>query len=316
MGTLRAGLIQIAPVFMNKTGTIKKMLEYANMAGSKGCGLAIFSEALLPGYPFWTEHTDGARFESPLQKECFRIYYQNAVDIAAGDLDPFRTTARDHSMAMYIGCIEKTVERGTSLFCSLVYIDQSGEIRSVHRKLVPTYEERLFWSHGDGHGLQVHQLDEFRIGGLNCWENWMPGARMALYGQGETIHVSVWPGNVRNVDQIVPFIGREGRCYSLAVCGLFRNEDIPEDFPGADKLREAGNMLANGGTCAAGPDGQWILPPQANEENVFVIELTHAEVLKERHNFDPAGHYSRPDVMKLYVNRERQSGLSNESFST
>ena len=114
---------------------------------------------------------------------------QESVDIEAGDLDSICAVAKENNIAVYLGTIEKASDRGGhSLYCSLVYIDQSGVIQSVHRKLQPTYEERLVWSPGDGNGLRVHQLEEFTVGGLNCWENWMPLSRTALYGQGENLH--------------------------------------------------------------------------------------------------------------------------------
>ncbi|MEJ2003988.1 MAG: carbon-nitrogen hydrolase family protein [Cyclobacteriaceae bacterium] len=313
---LRAGLVQMAPIWLNKESTISKMLSFIDEAAGDGCKITAFSEALLPGYPFWIEHTDGAKFESDLQKEYFRIYYANAVDINAGDLDVFREKAREHSMGLYLGCIEKPADRGRSLYCSLVYISDRGLIESVHRKLVPTYEERLVWSPGDGHGLKVHDLHGFRVGGLNCWENWMPGARMALYGQGEDVHLSVWPGNEHNVEQIVPFIGKELRGYAIGVCGLFRKEDIPDELPESQRIKDASIANAKGGTCCAGPDGQWLLPPQTGTEGLFTVELSLENIIRERHNFDPAGHYSRPDVLKLHVDRGRQSSLSDDSFST
>jgi nitrilase len=310
---LQVGLVQMAPVLLDKQGTMEKMLHFIEKAGKNECRLVVFSEALLPGYPFWIEHTDGARFESDLQKEYYQLYYHNAVDIDNGDLQPFCDKAIEYNMAMYIGCIEKPKERGRSLYCSLVYISEFGKVVSVHRKLVPTYEERLFWSPGDGHGLQVHALDDFRVGGLNCWENWMVGARMALYSQGEDVHISVWPGNVHNVEQLVPFIGKELRGYSIGVCGIFRQEDIPADIPAADKLKAVIDPLALGGTCVAGPDGNWVLPPQ-KDEGLFTVQLDLSHIVRERHNFDPAGHYSRPDVLRINVNRERQSSV--EPFST
>jgi nitrilase len=314
--SLKVGLIQMAPVWLNKSATIEKMSTSIDEAASKDCGLVVFSEALLPGYPFWVEHTNGARFESDMQKEYFELYYKNAVDIENGDLEIFCKQAAEHGIGLYIGCIEKPRERGRSLYCSLVYINSEGSIGSVHRKLVPTYEERLVWSPGDGHGLQVHQIGDFSIGALNCWENWITGARMSLYGQGEDVHISVWPGNLHNVEQIVPFIGKELRGYSIGVCGLFRKEDVPENYAGSERIKDAAKVIAAGGTCVAGPDGKWILEPQLNSEGLFVIDLNADKIIRERHNFDPAGHYSRPDVLKLYVNRERQSSVSDESFST
>lgn len=214
-------------------------------------------------------------------------------------------------MAVVLGCIERASDRGGhSLYAALVYIDPKGVIRSVHRKLMPTYEERLTWSPGDGHGLRVHTLGSFTVGGLNCWENWMPLARAALYGQGEDLHIAIWPGGVHNTLDITRFIALEARSYVMSASGLMRKTDFPPETPHLEAiLRECPDMLANGGSCIAGPDGEWVVEPVVDEETLIVATLDHQTVLKERQNFDPAGHYSRPDVTQLTVNRQRQTTL-------
>jgi nitrilase len=229
---LTVGLAQIAPVWLNRERTLNKILEFAHAAAEAGCRLVAFGEGILPGYPFWIERTDGARFNSPLQKEIHAHYLANAVQIEAGHLDPVRRMAKDREMAVMLGCIERPADRGGhSVYASLVYIDAQGAIQSVHRKLMPTYEERLTWAAGDGHGLRTHPLGSFTVGGLNCWENWLPLARAALYGQGEDLHVAVWPGGVGNTKDITRFMAIEGRSYVLSVSGLMRVSDIPADTP-------------------------------------------------------------------------------------
>ena len=236
-------------------------------------------------------------------------YMDQSVCIEEGHLDPLCEVAKKNGIAIYLGTIERPHDRGGhSLYCSMVYIDQAGEIKSVHRKLMPTYEERLSWSPGDGNGLVTHSLPPFRVGGLNCWENWMPMARAAMYAQGEDLHVSIWPGNKRNTERLIPMIAMESRSYVVGVSGLFRPEDIPDDFPYAELMRKnTTESLANGGTCLAAPDGSWIVEPFVDKEDLVVATIDHQKVREERQNFDPSGHYSRPDVLKLHVNRERQS---------
>jgi nitrilase len=211
-----------------------------------------------------------------------------------------------------LGCIERPLDRGGhSLYASLVYVVPTGEIASVHRKLMPTYEERLAWSPGDGHGLRVHALGAFRVGALNCWENWMPLARAALYGQGEDLHVAIWPGSVRNTQDITRFIALEARSYVLSVSGLLRAVDVPLATPQHELLRtKLPDVMANGGSCLAGPDGEWVIAPVVEQEALLVATLDHKRVREERQNFDPAGHYARPDVLQLTVNRRRQSTIS------
>ena len=303
------GVAQIAPVWLQRDATLAKIDARIRDAAAQGCGLVAFGEALVPGYPFWVERTDGARFESPLQKELYRHYVQQSVCIEAGDLDGVRTAARENAIAVYLGVMERAPDRGGhSLYASMIYIESSGAIGSVHRKLVPTYEERLVWAMGDGHGLRTHKLGPFTVGGLNCWENWLPLARAALYAQGEDLHVAIWPGSLRNTEDVTRFIAREGRSFVVSVSGLMRRSDIPDDLPRAAMLRDAADeVMANGGSCIAAPNGEWLLEPEVDVESLRIAELDHRRVLEERQNMDVAGHYSRPDVTRLHVDRRRQS---------
>ena len=308
---LRVGFAQLAPVWLRRAATTEKMLHYVQQAAQQECQLLCFGETLLPGYPFWLDFTDGARFNSPVQKALHAHYLEEAVQIERGDLAPFSTAARNYGMALVLGVVERPADRGGhSVYCSLVYISPDGAIRNVHRKLQPTYEERLCWSPGDGHGLRTFPLGKFTLGGLNCWENWMPLPRAALYGLGEDLHIAIWPGNKRNTEILTRFLAREGRSYVISVSGLMRAADIPEDLPNSALLREnAPDWMADGGSCIAQPDGSWLIEPITEEECLRVVTIDHARVREERQNFDPAGHYSRPDVTQLSVNRERQSTI-------
>jgi nitrilase len=305
---LTIALAQIAPVWLNKKATIHKIESAIGEAAAQKAQLVCFGETLLPGYPFWLELTDGARFNAPRQKELFAYYLKEAVTIAAGDLDSICRMAKQFSIAIYLGCAENGTDRGAhSIYCSLVYISQEGKIESVHRKLMPTYEERLAWSIGDGNGLKVHRLDGFTLGGLNCWENWMPLARTALYAQGENLHVAVWPGSVRNTIDLTRHIALENRMYVVSVSGLMRKTDITDNIPSHELMKkEAGDFLADGGSCIAAPDGSWLVAPIASKEIVITATIDLNEVRKERQNFDPSGHYARPDVFELIVNTKRQ----------
>ncbi len=314
---LTIGLAQIAPVWLDRERTLRKVSSYVEQAADRQCHLVVFGEALVPGYPFWLELTDGARFNSPLQKRIFAEYAAQAVQPEAGHLDGIRETAARRRIAIYLGCVERAADRGGhSLYCSLVFIDSGGEIRSVHRKLMPTYEERLVWSTGDGHGLRTHPLRAFHAGGLSCWENWMPLARAAFYAQGEDLHIAVWPGNIHNTRDITRFIALESRSYVVSVSGLLRREDIgvgtgldtDVHSTWCEKMVAASpELLAGGGSCVAGPDGEWLVSPTEPVEKLFVTTIDHRRVLEERQNFDPSGHYARADVTRLEVNRKRQS---------
>jgi nitrilase len=309
---LRVGLAQMAPVWLDRGKTLAKASARIGEAAGQGCGLVAFGEALVPGYPFWIAHTDGARFDATLQKEMHAHYMDQAVSIEAGHLEDICTTAAGNGIAVVLGCIERPLDRGGhSLYCSLVYVTPRGQIATVHRKLMPTYEERLAWSPGDGHGLRVQPLPPFTVGCLNCWENWMPLPRAALYAMGEDLHVALWPGGDHNTRDITRFIARESRAYVLSVSGLMRRKDMAGGIPHHAALRERlPETMANGGSCLAGPDGAWVIEPVVDREDLLVADIDHRRVREERQNFDPAGHYARPDVTRLTVDRKRQSTLT------
>ncbi|WP_289037174.1 carbon-nitrogen hydrolase family protein [uncultured Zobellia sp.] len=306
---LRVALAQISPVWLDKAATLKKIEATLREAANEKAELVVFGEALLPGYPFWLALTDGAAWDTKVNKELHAHYTRNSVQIEIGELDSVCLLAKEHKIAVYLGIIERAQNRGGhSLYCSLVYIDAAGEIKSVHRKLQPTYDERLTWAPGDGNGLQVHPLKQFTVGGLNCWENWMPLPRTALYGQGENLHIAVWPGSDHNTKDITRFIARESRSFVISVSSLMKRSDFPETTPHLQEiLKKAPEVMANGGSCIAGPDGEWLLEPVLDREGLLYHDLDFNRVYEERQNFDPVGHYSRPDITKLSVNRERQS---------
>jgi nitrilase len=311
---LKVALAQIAPVWLDKAATLSKVKQSIREAGDQGCELIVFGEGLIPGYPWWLSITHASAWDDRIQKEIHAHYARNAVQIEKGDLQEIQDLAKKLNIAVYLGIIERPQDRGGhSLYCSLVYINAKGEICSVHRKLQPTFDERLSWSPGDGHGLRVHQLKEFTIGGLNCWENWMPLARTALYGLGENLHIAVWPGAVRNTENITRMIAQESRSFVISVSSLMRKNDFPTNTPHLDYILEnCPDVLANGGSCISGPDGKWILEPVADQEGLLIQTIDFNRVLEERQNFDPVGHYSRPDVLRLHVNHERQSSVDFE----
>ena len=308
---LRVAIGQIAPVWLDRDATLERVIQTIDQAAVSGAELVAFGECLVPGYPFWVERTDGARFDSRLQKDLFARYVDQAVVIEEGHLAAVCEAARRNAIVVILGILERPPERGESVYASAVSIASSGAIVAVQRKLVPTYEERLVWAAGDGHGLRTHRVGRFTVGTLNCWENWMPMARSALQAQGEDLHVAIWPGNPRNTRDITRFMAIEGRSYVLSAAGLMRRHDLSDQLPHSAALKRAASDMpwADGGSCLAGPDGRWLIEP-SSEAGVLIAEIDPAEVARARHNFDPVGHYSRPDVFELRVNRKRQQMAS------
>ncbi len=312
MTSLKLALPQLYPVWLDRAGGLRQVVETIQKAAKEKAELIVFSEGFVPGYPFWLDQTGGANFDNPVQKAIFSHYSDQAVTIEDGHLNEVCAALKAAKMACYLGIIERPRSiTGHSLYCSFVYIDKSGTIQSVHRKLRPTFDERLVWSPGDGNGLVTHKLENFTVGGLNCWENWMPLARAALYGQGEDLHIACWPGSDRNTTDITPFLAKEGRSYCVSVSALMHKDRVGDHIPHADYIRECLTEIpSNGGSCVAAPDGSWVLPPLLHEEGIRYAELDPARVREERQNFDPAGHYSRPDVTQLSIDRRRQSTIN------
>jgi nitrilase len=304
---MRVAAAQIAPVFLDREATLGRMLARIEEAATKGVRLLAFPETILPGYPAWLSPGGGARFDDPVLKDAYARYLEAAVEIPGPEIEALAAAARRHDMFVYAGVAERGTTQGRgSVFASLVAIDPEAGVVSVHRKLVPTYEERLAWAAGDGHGLRVHRFAGVRVGGLNCWENWMPLARTALYGQGEELHVSVWPGSVGLTGDISRFTAREGRVFVLAAGGVLRAGDVPADFPLRDALLAGRDTVYEGGSVVVDPRGEILAGPLAGEEGLLVADLDLARLREERQNFDPAGHYSRPDVFSFVVDRSRR----------
>lgn len=304
---MRVACVQDAPVFLDREATTARIVEWIGRAAAAGARLVAFGEALLPGYPFWLSLTDGARFDDAGQKDAYRAYLDAAVRLDGPELGRIAEAAHEHDLFVVLGIVERGVGPGSGLlYCTAVSIDSTRGIVGAHRKLVPTYEERLVWAPGDGHGLRTHALDGARIGVLNCWENWMPQARHALYADGIDVHVALWPGSTRNTRDITRFVALEGRVFVLSAASVLERRDVPDGFPLADRLPVDG-VFHDGGTAIARPDGQWLVAPVARERTLVVADLDLAAVARERQNFDCTGHYGRPDVFHVDVDRQRRA---------
>ncbi len=308
---LKVGIIQASPVFMDIGASLKKAVQLIEEAAKEGAALVAFGETWLPGYPAWLDYCPGAAlWNHQPSKEVFARLRQNSVIVPGKETKALGEVAADHGLIIVIGANER-VESGPgngTLYNSLLTFDADGKLINHHRKLVPTYTERLVWGQGDGTGLKAMQTSVGRVGGLVCWEHWMPLARQALHVSGEHIHVAVWP-TVHEMHQIASrHYAFEARCFVLAAGLIMRVRDLPADLLRPSELTDKPDaLLLRGGSCVIGPDGRYIIEPVFDEETILTATLDLTEIDREKMTLDVAGHYHRPDVFDLKLVKSSRS---------
>ena len=295
---IRVAAIQIAPVFLDKKKTWLKLKEKIVEAKAEGAELVTWGETLIPGYPQWLSPTGGAKWNNPDQKKAYAKYWQESIDLKNSKiLDEMKALAKKNSM-MFMGGIAERFSGST--YCTLITIGQNGELLGRHRKIKPTFEERLLWADGDREGMKTHDLKDLKVGGLNCWENWLPLARATLHLQEEMLHVAVWPGGSGLTKDISRFIALEGRSYVISVSGMLKPEDFAhlseKEFPMKKVMMEHKGFWQNGGSMIVDPTGKTIAGPLSDEEGIIYADIDPLMVIQERQNMDISGHYSRFDL--------------------
>jgi nitrilase len=303
MSAFTVAVVQAAPVFLDRDRTVEKTTALIEEAGKAGAGLTVFPEAFIPGYPAWVWGVSPG--ETKLLRETYAELLANAVAVPDAATERLCQAAKRAKTGLVVGVNERNTEAsGTTLFNTLLFVDASGRLLGRHRKLVPTAGERLVWARGDGSTLGVHDYGLARVAGLTCWEMYMPLARYAMYAWGaEVLAAPTW-------DRGEPWLstlrhtGKEGRVYVLGSCIVQRVSDIPERFGWRDRLPlQAGEWVNVGGSVIVDPDGKIIRGPIEMKEEILFAEIDLAAVGGRRGQLDVAGHYARPDVFQLTVDR-------------
>jgi nitrilase len=310
-GAHRIAVVQHPPVLLDLKKTTDRTIDLMAQCAREGAKLATFPETYLPGYPEWVWRLRPAA-DFALSGEIHRRLIENAVDIDAGGLEQIQHAARTHKLTVVLGVNERegAYSRST-LYNTVVVIGADGALLNRHRKLMPTNPERMVWGQGDGSGLNVVDTPAGRVGGLICWENYMPLARFAIYAQGPDIYVAPtwdegdgWIATMRH-------IASEGRCWVVGSGTALQARDIPSDFPGRSELFPDDDEWINpGDSVVVSPLGQIVAGPLHEQHGILYAECDPAVSSAARRTLDVAGHYGRPDIFRLEVIREHRTPVT------
>ena len=304
-------MVQRPPVLLNRDATMKAAVQHLHEAADSGAALIVFPETYVPGYPVWIwSLRPGGDYE--LTGRIHRELLENSVDLTSGDLQPLRDAAAERGVVVVVGIHERDGQFSrATLYNTLVTIGSDGSVLNHHRKLIPTNPERMIWGQGDGTGLRVVDATFGRLGGLICWENYMPLARFALYAQGVEIYVAStwdygggWLGSMQH-------IAREGRCWVIGSGCSLRTADVPPTFPGRNEL--FGNdveWLNPGDSVVVAPDGEIVAGPLHEQHDILFADIDVGRAAAERRVLDVAGHYNRDDIFHLTVDRGPHSPIT------
>jgi nitrilase len=296
--------VQAEPAIFDREATLDRLEELTAEAAAAGAALVVFPEAFVPVYPSSAWAKAFAAWQDPRAKETFALLTREAVEVPGPAVERLGEAASRHGVWLVVGVTEIEAARPGTLYNSLLYFSPDGSLAERHRKLVPTNHERLVWGQGDGGGLRAFETELGRLGGLICWENYMPLARFALYESGVEIYVASTADDGDAWQSTLVHIARESRAFVVAPSHFQRASSYPDDFP-LRELLEGSDVIGRGGSAILAPDGSYLAGPLFSEEGILYAELDPARLAAERQRFDPAGHYHRPDVLELRV-RERE----------
>ncbi|KEQ25883.1 carbon-nitrogen hydrolase family protein [Paenibacillus tyrfis] len=304
---VKVAVIQAAPILFDKQSAMDKIASMTREAAGQGANLIVFPEVFLPGYPRGLSFGTRVGSRNADGRKDWERYWASSIDIPGAETGILGELAKELGVYLVIGVVERDREFSTgTLYNSMVYIGPDGALLGKHHKLVPTGAERLFWGQGDGSTLTVIDTPFGRIGGLICWENYMPLARMAMYAQGIDIYLAptadardTWQATIRH-------IACEGRCFVISCNQFATKASYPTDLACYEDIKDDADMLSRGGSAIVGPLGEYVVEPLENQEGILIATLDLSQVVQSRFDFDVTGHYSRPDVFQLIVNDKKQ----------
>lgn len=303
------GIAQFASVHLNLKESLEKMAWIVEQAVRQNVNVLVFGETWLSGYPGWIDHcSDVARWDYEPMKDIFLQLYESGISLPSPEFDLICSLAKHHNIIISIG-VNETVRHGPgngSIYNSLLLIDEHGKLVNHRRKLMPTFTEKMLYALGDGHQLEAAPTSSGRIGGMICWEHWMPLTRQALHNSGEDIHIAAWP-TVHEKHQIASRqYAFEGRCFVVAAGQIQQVKDFPKSLTLPDYLANKNDdYILKGGSCIIDPKGNYVLEPVFNQEVLLVQEINLQETIRERMTLDVSGHYQRPDVFRFSINTKR-----------
>ncbi|NLF75817.1 MAG: carbon-nitrogen hydrolase family protein [Chloroflexi bacterium] len=302
---VRVAVVQAAPVLFDREATVEKTCRLTADAAAGGAEVILFPEAFIPAYPRGFSFGAVVGSRSPEGRRLWERYWANAVDVPGPATQALGEAARTARAYLCVGVIERDTQfsRGT-LYCTLLYFGPDGRLLGKHRKLKPTASERLIWGEGDGSTLTVLDTPLGAIGGLICWENYMPLARMALYAKGVEIYLAPTADSRDSWQATLRHIACEGRCFVLGCNQFVTKSMVPADLPGIAELAGQPEILCQGGSAIVSPVGDVLAGPLYDQEGVLLADLDLGEIVRARFDFDVVGHYARPDVFRLTVNEQ------------
>jgi nitrilase len=295
----RVIVAQLTPVLFDPHRTADRVVATIHEAGRRGAQLVLFPEAYLPGYPRGLSFDTVVGNRGAMGREQYRWLWESAIDVPGPITQAIAQAARESGVHVVIGAVERVSSQHRTLYCSMLYFTPEHGLVARHRKLRPTGSERLMWGEGDGSDLQVHATTCGRLGGLICWENYMPLARSALYAQGIELYLAPTADARDTWQATLQHIACEGRCFVLGCNQFVRRSDYPSAWGALPEIQALPEVACRGGSAIYSPYGALLAGPVYDREELLQVDLDLAEVTRARFDFDPAGHYARNDVFEL-----------------